>query len=675
MREKIGLLITVLLAVFIVTACGGGGGGGSDPAPSNNTTTYSIAGTVTSSGTGMSGVTVSLSGASTATATTDSSGNYSFPGLANGSYTITPSMTGYTLTPASSSQTVNGANITAVNFTAVTTTTVHNQVSGTAAAGTPLANFAITIIDSAGHTSNATTGTDGKFVLDTTGFTPPFLLQVTTGTGTKLYSVSADSNSTATINVTPLTDMIIRAWYNVQGITIDTAFANLGTNPAPSPTSVQIINNVIMNVVQLWLNKAGVDASNFNLISTAFSANGTGIDQVLDWSSVTINTTGQALLISDGTTTQNTTIAVVTSTGAIDVATTTTSGGVTSSSAASTVVTTQNAQQMAIDGILSTLTNLATVINAKGASLQGSDITPYLDPNLLNDGANQTQLASQLAAIFSAGSSVTFAIQQIKSLDITNNVAEIIILSTLSQGGQTQSLNLTFNFKKSGGTWLISGNQRIARVTVQAEMRTNQGAYASNSGPYLDLVNNSTQGTVTAVSVSSSSMSTITLPFNSTIIDSITGNMDKYATVVGPLSAPLPSAGTLFTFNLTKAAGGSVSYTEHLNAFTNESISITNLTGSSLSAFIGAPLTVNWTLPKTYAISKISLQAEANVGAHGSPGALQCYVHGSILGITATSGAITIPTTCGGQALTSASINIFATGVNGEISAVFYQLQ
>ena len=55
---------------------------------------------------------------STATTVTNSAGNYAFPGLANGSYTITPSSAGYVLAPASQNVTVNAANVTGVNFTA-----------------------------------------------------------------------------------------------------------------------------------------------------------------------------------------------------------------------------------------------------------------------------------------------------------------------------------------------------------------------------------------------------------------------------------------------------------------------------------------------------------------------------------------------------------------------------
>jgi fibronectin type 3 domain-containing protein len=50
--------------------------------------------------------------------TTDSSGNYSFASLTNGTYTVTPTDTGYTFSPINQSVTVNGANQTGVNFTA-----------------------------------------------------------------------------------------------------------------------------------------------------------------------------------------------------------------------------------------------------------------------------------------------------------------------------------------------------------------------------------------------------------------------------------------------------------------------------------------------------------------------------------------------------------------------------
>jgi len=78
--------------------------------------TYSISGTV--SGATASGVTMNLTGAATASATTDASGNYTFSNLANGSYTVTPSKSGYTFSPTSIAVTLSGANQTGKNFTA-----------------------------------------------------------------------------------------------------------------------------------------------------------------------------------------------------------------------------------------------------------------------------------------------------------------------------------------------------------------------------------------------------------------------------------------------------------------------------------------------------------------------------------------------------------------------------
>jgi len=79
---------------------------------------YTISGKVILSGAGLSGVTISLAGASTTSTTTNANGDYAFTGAQNGSYTVTPSLTGYTFSPVSRSTTVNGANLTVQDFTA-----------------------------------------------------------------------------------------------------------------------------------------------------------------------------------------------------------------------------------------------------------------------------------------------------------------------------------------------------------------------------------------------------------------------------------------------------------------------------------------------------------------------------------------------------------------------------
>lgn len=80
--------------------------------------TYYISGKVkTSSGSGVSGETMTLSGAANKTTTTDSYGYYKFSGLINGNYIVTPSKSGYSFTPTNRPVTVSGANMTGQNFT------------------------------------------------------------------------------------------------------------------------------------------------------------------------------------------------------------------------------------------------------------------------------------------------------------------------------------------------------------------------------------------------------------------------------------------------------------------------------------------------------------------------------------------------------------------------------
>jgi len=109
----------------------------SQPATINNanvtalsfsTVTYTISGTI--SGAGGNAATVNLTGAATATVTADASGNYTFTGLVNGAYTVTPSKTGFTYTPASQPATINGANVTGLNFSTVTYS-ISGTISGT----------------------------------------------------------------------------------------------------------------------------------------------------------------------------------------------------------------------------------------------------------------------------------------------------------------------------------------------------------------------------------------------------------------------------------------------------------------------------------------------------------------------------------------------------------------
>ena len=93
-------------------------------------TTFSIQGSITPNSDGAY-ATVTLSGAVSDTVIADSSGNYSFSGLANGNYTVTPNKSGFSFSPLNRSTTVNGANVTGLNFSTSTVTAATFSLSGT----------------------------------------------------------------------------------------------------------------------------------------------------------------------------------------------------------------------------------------------------------------------------------------------------------------------------------------------------------------------------------------------------------------------------------------------------------------------------------------------------------------------------------------------------------------
>lgn len=107
---------------------------------------FSISGQVTSGGAGLAGVTVTLSGSAQGTAISDAFGNYTVNGLVNGTYTLTPTFTGFIFTPSSIAQTIDGVSITAVNFIATPNDLPTFTLSGTVtSAGSGLANIVMTL--------------------------------------------------------------------------------------------------------------------------------------------------------------------------------------------------------------------------------------------------------------------------------------------------------------------------------------------------------------------------------------------------------------------------------------------------------------------------------------------------------------------------------------------------
>jgi hypothetical protein len=551
-------------------------------------------------------------------------------------------------------------------------------VTGTAAAGAPIAGVTVTLKDSTNHAVTATTSVTGAYSLSTTGLTGPFLLQLTTPGGS-LFSATADAGSAIVANLTPLTDLIVRSWYSVQGVSADTAFANPAVAPPPTQQQARSVAEVVLSVMQLALNSSnsGISAP-LDLINKPFAADHTGLDDVLDKTRITYSAsaTATATVTVSGTSTQQTSvIGYDAAQGSITAASTTSGGGNTSTSSISAVVPVSSPQATASNEIEAALSNFASVVNAQGTALAKADLLPLLDPDLLDDGLNRDQFAADMVSNFHQGQALNVQLRRINSLDIATGQAEMSVLVIESLGSQSASENMTFNFRKVANVWTFSGNQRIARISIDAEARINQGGFNQDSGPSINVDVRPLQGTVSGVAVTTAAGSIAVTKSGVTTVDESGVFMDSFFGNTGPLPAGfLPAAGTPFNITMTRPGSTAVTMTIPLNAFTTEGVPIISPTGSTLAdAHLGGTLDVSWRLPSTYAVAHVNLAALVFTGSQ-STATFQCESPEVVLGVTATSGTLSIPAICNGLPVVNVNINLSITGINGERSQTIYFL-
>jgi hypothetical protein len=197
------------------------------------TITYTISGTI--SGAGGNGATVALTGTATATTIANSSGAYSFSGLDDGSYTVTPSLSGYTFEPPSQAVTVSGGNQTA-NFTASATgATIHLAVIAPSSATTEVPiQFTVTALD---VNNNTVTGfTDPvTFTSSDASASLPGNMTLTNGVG--VFSARFATAGSQTITAT---DSLHSAITGTSAPIAVAGCTNEGANWNPSATTISL---------------------------------------------------------------------------------------------------------------------------------------------------------------------------------------------------------------------------------------------------------------------------------------------------------------------------------------------------------------------------------------------------------------------------------------------------
>lgn len=161
-----------------------------------------------------------------------------------------------------------------------------SSISGVTAAGVPLVGF-VAARDSGGNGVTAEIGDDGSFTLELADLEPPYLIYASglaAGRAYVILSVATESDLGETVNVTPLTDLIVG---NIAGANPTTFFNDpdfsLLTDQALSEAEATLRERLAP-----LLTAAGVDADAFDLRTSPFLADRSGFDAVLDLLDVTV---------------------------------------------------------------------------------------------------------------------------------------------------------------------------------------------------------------------------------------------------------------------------------------------------------------------------------------------------------------------------------------------------
>lgn len=176
------------------------------------------------------------------------------------------------------------------------------QVTGTAAVGAPIGPGTLSAVDANGNVGSTAISATGTFTLDISSLTPPILLKAegTVGGQTAVeFSVIADK-TLSVVNVTPVSTAIAARVMNDDPGTV---FSDKSTTKIALMTrsAVDGMNVALGEVLAGARSAAGLAGSGrVDLLNTAFTADKTGLDRLLDLVSVSVQPNG-AITVSNKT--------------------------------------------------------------------------------------------------------------------------------------------------------------------------------------------------------------------------------------------------------------------------------------------------------------------------------------------------------------------------------------
>lgn len=175
-----------------------------------------------------------------------------------------------------------------VTAPATATPAANVRVTGLAATGAAIANAQVTGVNASGQRTTATTGTDGRFSIDLHEGAP-YMLSIVDASGRSWYSYA---QAAGVANLTPLTSLALAQ--ASAGRALAEVFSGWNTSRLTAEQVLEAARKVNANLAAV-MQARSVNVNTTNVFTHSFSANGQGLDAVLDAIRVSFNCSASCL--------------------------------------------------------------------------------------------------------------------------------------------------------------------------------------------------------------------------------------------------------------------------------------------------------------------------------------------------------------------------------------------
>ncbi|WP_432822607.1 hypothetical protein [Trichloromonas sp.] len=487
---------------------------------------------------------------------------------------------------------------------------VPTTLTGTAAAGAPIIGT-VTIKDSTApvaKTKTVTIEADGKYTVDVSDLVAPYMVRADGRVGGNqyhLYSAATAEDVGGTINITPLTDLIVA---NIAGSVAQTYF-DKGDFSSLTATQLKTQSDALAAKLAPILTAVGVSGS-IDLLRASFSTDHTGLDAALDILRVSTDTSTNVATITNIVTQQKMTA---------NISTGTYSGELTDTTGVATAATD-------IQKISSGFKKFSDLF-AKGLP---SETNPTLlalfdAETFLEGGQDRDSFLSEITTDPSMVG-ISFTNITIKSMEMATSTA-LVGFTVFQHGAQMSDAPEAWYMIKRDGAWYMQGDQRVAGVEIEprAEYHMSESGNPITTGLMVDINDrggrNITRAVVTGAGLPAGGV-TLVNNIERDYFEIVGQNNGNHYAMTDAAINEIAESGEVYTAKLYDASGLVATYTVTLGKrpYLASELTvakfpvITTPTLAELRTFVGGAATVAWTMPEGLSNDWLDVGINDNAG-------------------------------------------------------------